>query len=213
MSEHTIICRTHEYSALSDREVCPFCTFPILTKAYLIGETAHRAVGQVRKYSGDPYFTHPREVAIRMYREFRPLEEVSAALLHDVIEDTSVTEDFLRRVFANKESRVVDIVLQVTKPEQDPSKNRAERKAIDHMHYANGDEGGQTLKCFDIEHNEADITSQDPKFAKVWLKESEDLLYRLTKADPEPRIRALSKVRSGMKKIGLEPRDEPLVCD
>lgn len=211
MNGQTLLCETHEYSALSDMDVCPFCTYPILGKAYVIAETSHCAIGQVRKYSGKPYFSHPREIALRMYRANRPLEEVAAALLHDVLEDTRITESLLRKFFPRRESRVVDIVLQVTKPSEDMSKPRAERKAVDHAHYANGDVGGQTLKCFDIEHNESDITDLDPKFAKVWLVEAESLLYMLTKADWESRLWALSKVRSGMRRIGLEPKNEQLL--
>ena len=51
---------------------------------------AHAGVGQVRKYTGEPYAVHPIAVAalVRAYVPDASEEMLIAALLHDVVEDT-----------------------------------------------------------------------------------------------------------------------------
>lgn len=69
--------------------------------------------GQV--YGDMPYYLHPIDVAERI--ETPSFEEYMAALLHDVIEDTSCSEDYLREMLEHLDTgdRIVDIVLLVTK--------------------------------------------------------------------------------------------------
>lgn len=62
-------------------------------KAYYFAMAAHAAVGQKRKYTGEPYIVHPVEVCdiITHNVEWSNDEMCCAALLHDVVEDTQVT--------------------------------------------------------------------------------------------------------------------------
>ena len=59
----------------------------LVRRAYLFSEEAHR--GQLR-LSGEPYITHPLAVAGAIAEWQMDVEGVVAALLHDVMEDTSV---------------------------------------------------------------------------------------------------------------------------
>ena len=78
----------------------------IIKSAKEIATTAH--AGQFRKFSeaGQPYINHPKRVAMRVPKELRP-----AAWLHDVLEDTKVSEEILR---ANFPKEVVDEVVVLT---------------------------------------------------------------------------------------------------
>ena len=77
----------------------------------LFEEAAHLAVdahaGSVRKGDGSPYVFHPFEVAAIVAGVSRDEEVIAAALLHDVVEDTSFSAEELRRRFGN---RVADLV-------------------------------------------------------------------------------------------------------
>jgi RelA/SpoT family (p)ppGpp synthetase len=62
-----------------------------------------------RRVSGEPYYTHPANVALIVIREI-PLDDVSvvAALLHDVVEDTSFSLKDLRAEFGAEVADIVD---------------------------------------------------------------------------------------------------------
>jgi (p)ppGpp synthase/HD superfamily hydrolase len=64
----------------------------LVERAFEFSESAHR--GQFRK-SGEPYITHPLAVASILSEWQLDAEGLAAALLHDVMEDTSVTRSEL----------------------------------------------------------------------------------------------------------------------
>jgi len=74
-------------------------------EAYEFAEEAHR--GQTRK-SGEPYILHPVAVAEILVQMQMDVVTVMAALLHDVVEDTTVTLDDLRRRFGDTLAGLVD---------------------------------------------------------------------------------------------------------
>ena len=68
---------------------------PTIDRALSLSATAHRH--QERKGSQVPYIIHPVHVAILLLRHDFPEEVIVAALLHDVVEDTTLTiEDIAR---------------------------------------------------------------------------------------------------------------------
>jgi (p)ppGpp synthase/HD superfamily hydrolase len=89
----------------------------VIHTARSIATVAH--TGQVDK-TGHPYIEHPTRVAERVVALFpdAPPEVVAAALLHDVIEDTLVTETDL--IAAGIPASVVEAVEAVTKREGEP---------------------------------------------------------------------------------------------
>jgi len=64
--------------------------------------------GQYRKYSGDPYIVHPFRVMLALAGE--STEVRCAAVLHDVVEDTSVTLHGIRVQFGEQIAQLVDAV-------------------------------------------------------------------------------------------------------
>ena len=83
-----------------------------LRQSYLVARDAHE--GQTRS-SGEPYIIHPVAVA-RILAEMRlDLETLQAALLHDVIEDTSATKAQLEAQFGSAVAELVDGVSKLDK--------------------------------------------------------------------------------------------------
>ncbi len=84
----------------------------IIERAYHRAQQAHE--GQTRK-SGEPYFTHCVAVAGILAEMNLDPEAIAAGLLHDVIEDTEITEDDVRREFGDTVARLVVGVTKLTK--------------------------------------------------------------------------------------------------
>lgn len=151
--------------------------------ADLVATTAHGALDQRRKYTHEPYIVHPRSVANRICMVFpADLELQCAALLHDVVEDTHITNDYIRDVFGQD---IADLVASVTDVSKPTDGNRAVRTAIDRAHVAKATPRGQSLKVADIIDNCSSIMVHDPKFATTYLKEKRAQLQVLTKAHPK----------------------------
>ena len=93
----------------------PDCDEDLLRRAYVYSAMAHR--GQVR-VSGEPYLVHPLEVA-RILAEMH-LDEVAIAtgLLHDLLEDTWVSEDELEEQFGEHITSLVKALTKITTMEQ-----------------------------------------------------------------------------------------------
>lgn len=165
----------------------------MLSVADLLAHTAHSATDQRRKYTNEPYIMHPRAVAL-LVRELYPadLELQSAALLHDVVEDTHITNDYISQVMGAEIARLVAEVTDVAKPEDG---NRATRARINREHLAKASARGQTLKACDIRHNLESVLVADPAFAAVYAKEKREQLEILTQAHPVALENAWSVIR------------------
>ena len=92
-------------------------------RAYLLGAEAHR--GQQRA-TGDPYITHPVEVARVLVGMRLDTESVIAGMLHDVMEDTSIGKERIARDFGKE---VADLVDGVTKLSQIEATSRVVAQA------------------------------------------------------------------------------------
>src|SRR6266508_1732532 len=77
----------------------------LVERAFHFSDSAHR--GQFRK-SGEPYITHPLAVASILSQWRLDAEGLAAALLHDVMEDTSVTRTQLESTFGRPVAEMVD---------------------------------------------------------------------------------------------------------
>ena len=156
--------------------------FDVVRKAQVYAMAAHAAVGQKRKYTGEPYIVHPAEVAkiVASVPGATP-DMVAAAWLHDVIEDTGCTFTDVHMAFGIDIATLVGWLTDVSKPEDGP---RWYRKKMDREHTAQAPAEAQTIKLADLISNSRSIMEHDPKFAKVYLEEKRMLLEVLTKGDP-----------------------------
>jgi len=85
-----------------------------LESAYYFSEAAHQ--GQYRK-TGDPYIVHPLAVANILAELHLDPQALAAALLHDVMEDTSVTKGEISRKFGRNVAELVDGVSKLDRIE------------------------------------------------------------------------------------------------
>ena len=146
--------------------------------ALVFATAAHAAVGQMRKYTDDPYIVHPIRVATTVAKFGGTDEMIAAAYLHDVVEDTGVSIVDIQDMFGTDVALIVDGLTDVSVPEDG---NRAVRKAIDRQHSAGATYEAQFVKCADIIDNAHDIGDNDPSFNLVYRKEMLLLIQVLDK--------------------------------
>lgn len=152
----------------------------VVERARIFATAAHSAVAQLRKYTMEPYIVHPREVADIVATVDHTPEMLAAAWLHDVVEDTGVTNEVIRAEFGDKIAELVGWLTDVSRPEQG---NRATRKAIDRAHTAAAPAEAQTIKLADLISNTKSIVEHDEKFARTYLEEKRLLLEVMTRGD------------------------------
>jgi guanosine-3',5'-bis(diphosphate) 3'-pyrophosphohydrolase len=90
----------------------PGADLDLITRAYRFSEHSH--LGQQRA-SGEPYLSHPLEVAGLLVNFKMDAVTVTAGLLHDVLEDTEATKDDLQREFGPEIAELVDGVTKIGK--------------------------------------------------------------------------------------------------
>ena len=96
----------------------------LLNKAYIFSMRAH---GSQTRASGDPYFSHPVEVAGILADHKFDSKTIITALLHDVVEDTNYKLNDIEKNFGNEISYLVDGVTKLSKFEGRSDKfNQAE---------------------------------------------------------------------------------------
>jgi len=90
----------------------PTADLELVQRAYRFSERSHH--GQQRA-SGEPYLSHPLEVAGLLVNFKMDVTTVTAGLLHDVLEDTHTTKDDLEREFGAEIAELVDGVTKIGK--------------------------------------------------------------------------------------------------
>lgn len=103
------------YHPEADREM--------VERAYIFSASAH--AGQVRQ-SGEPYLSHPLEVAGLLTDMKLDTQSVTSGLLHDTIEDSAATLDTVVELFGDEVGRIVDGVTKISKMQ---FSSNAERQA------------------------------------------------------------------------------------
>lgn len=106
MRQFELVERVRAYDAQADED--------ILNRAYVFAMKAH---GSQKRASGDPYFSHPLEVAGILTRYKVDTATIATALLHDTIEDTAATHDEIKQTFGEEICRLVDGVTKLTRIE------------------------------------------------------------------------------------------------
>lgn len=144
--------------------------------------SAHSRINHQRKYTRKPYETHLRSVADLVASVTDDQDMISAAWLHDIVEDTAVTLEEIESNFGDGVARLVAELTDISKPSDG---DRKLRKAIDRQHTAGISPRAKTIKLADLIDNSLDITQHDPRFARVYLEEMRALLDVLHEGDPK----------------------------
>ncbi len=145
---------------------------PLVVAAAELATTAHQ--GQERKFSGGPYIEHPRRVAAKVatLAEATP-ELVAAAHLHDVIEDTALTQADIAAQIA---PAVGELVAHLTNPSKDSAASRAQRKQMDREHLKVIPFEAKLVKLCDRIDNLGEMEGAPIDFLDLYSAESELLL-------------------------------------
>ena len=178
----------------------PEADLSVLKKAYEFASNAHR--GQVRA-SGSDFFSHCEEVARILANIKLDVSTISAALLHDILEDTPVTLDQLKKEFGDEIATMVEGVTKIGSYDfPDPEQAHAENwrkmllavtkdirviliKLADRIHNL------QTIKFLPEEKQKSIATESLSLYAPFaqrlgiyrWKSEIEDLSFQVL--DPE----------------------------
>jgi RelA/SpoT family (p)ppGpp synthetase len=94
----------------------------LINRAYVFSMKAH---GAQKRASGDPYFSHPIEVAGILTDLKLDDQTIVTAILHDTIEDTLATIEEVERLFGKDIARLVDGVTKLSKIEAQSENERA----------------------------------------------------------------------------------------
>ncbi|MCJ1960562.1 RelA/SpoT family protein [Novosphingobium mangrovi (ex Hu et al. 2023)] len=104
------------------KEYAPEADEALLNRAYVYTVQKH---GTQKRASGDPYFSHPVEVAGLMTELKLDQQTIITALLHDTVEDTLATTDEIEKLFGTDVARLVDGVTKLSKIEVMTENERA----------------------------------------------------------------------------------------
>jgi len=149
-----------------------------LEKAYLFACDRHK--NQIRKFTGDPYITHPETVASIVHGYTSEPVITIAAILHDVVEDTNTTIEDITELFGY---HVSDLVRELTIPKEhkkDPeSKKEYLVKCINQM-----SSEALLIKLVDRLHNISGLLYEnvDNNFIERYVNET---IYILDSIDRE----------------------------
>ncbi len=114
LRQYELVERVKEYDPDADEA--------LLNRAYVYTVQKH---GTQKRASGDPYFSHPVEVAGLMTDLKLDQETIITALLHDTVEDTLATIEDVEANFGPEVARLVDGVTKLSKIEAMPENERA----------------------------------------------------------------------------------------
>jgi (p)ppGpp synthase/HD superfamily hydrolase len=140
---------------------------------------AEKAHAGQKRMGGEPYVVHPQRVAeiVRKYKKSHVLNDlVSAAFLHDTIEDAGATKEKLEKMF---NGLVASLVQELTTDEE-------KKKLVGKTEYlkqkmTNMSSWALVIKLADRLDNVSDLSNANEKFRTKYKKETEDILNHLEK--------------------------------
>ena len=165
----------------------------MIAKAYKIASEAHK--NQFRK-SGEPYIVHPLNVAIILADLELDKETIVAGILHDVVEDTIMTEEDLKKEFGEDVALLVDGVTKLDKIPLSGHDGQAEGKR----------QGAAGERQADSRQSDAKLEMQAENLRKMFLAMAKDIRVILIKlADRLHNMRTLKyKSPESQKRIAKE---------
>ncbi|HEX8442062.1 MAG TPA: bifunctional (p)ppGpp synthetase/guanosine-3',5'-bis(diphosphate) 3'-pyrophosphohydrolase [Allosphingosinicella sp.] len=122
----------------------------LINRAYVFSMKAH---GSQKRASGDPYYSHPIEVAGILTDLRLDDETIATAILHDTIEDTVATPEEVERLFGPNVARLVDGVTKLSKIEAQSENQRAAENLRKFLLAMSGDIRVLLVKLADRLHN------------------------------------------------------------
>jgi (p)ppGpp synthase/HD superfamily hydrolase len=151
----------------------------LLEKAQRWAAKGH--LGVYRKFGNVPYIVHPEAVAEIIGQVTDDTEVLAAAWLHDVVEDTPITVDEIRRAF---NERIAQLVWEVSKISDGCECDRNTKVVMNCIHYGNGSKWAKAIKIADSIHNLPTMIRDNPKFASRYVAEKKFLFPFIADGHP-----------------------------
>lgn len=167
-----------------------------ISMAYAFAAGAHNAIDQRRKYTNEQYIEHPCRVAFLVGQaKDATFDMISAAYLHDTVEDTKVTLTDINTIFGHTVAEYVGYLTETSKADR-PDLNRRARKMIDAERLGSAPPAVQTIKYADFIDNTSTILQYDPEFGQLYLQEKADMIEVMRDGDPALREMAIENMSS-----------------
>ncbi len=186
------------YDMLIDRirEYHPSADVSLIKKAYQVAAEAH---GDQKRKSGEPYMIHPLWVAIILADLEMDKETIAAGILHDVVEDTDMTQEDLTDIFGEEVASLVDGVTKLGQLSYSSDKMDVQAENLRKMFLAMAkDIRVIIIKLADRLHNMRTLQYMPPEKQKEKAKETMDIYA------PIAQRLGISKIKTELDDLSLK---------
>ena len=178
------------------RKYHPSTDVSMIEKAYRLASKAH---GSQRRKSGEPYIVHPLWVAIILADLEMDKETIVSGMLHDVVEDTDVSEEDIRREFGDEVALLVDGVTKLGRLSYSSDKLDVQAENLRKMFLAMAkDIRVIIIKLADRLHNMRTLQFMKPEKQKEKAKETMDIYA------PIAQRLGISKIKTELDDLALK---------
>ena len=178
------------------RKYHPSTDVSMIEKAFTLAKEAHN--GQCRK-SGEPYIIHPLWVAIILADLEMDKETIVAGMLHDVVEDTAVTDEQIRQEFGEEVALLVDGVTKLGQLSYSSDKLEVQAENLRKMFLAMAkDIRVIIIKLADRLHNMRTLQFMRPEKQKEKARETMDIYA------PIAQRLGISKIKTELDDLALK---------
>jgi (p)ppGpp synthase/HD superfamily hydrolase len=138
--------------------------FNLINKAIYWAKKYH---GNQKRKSGEPYYTHPLEVAYMISDHKLKTDVIVASILHDIIEDTEVTVEMIEGTFGQRIAEMVDMLTR-----DGPDGTKLTIEEVINNAYKKADKEVLLIKLIDRLHNIQTIGSLSAKKIEKTITET-----------------------------------------
>lgn len=164
--------------------------------------------GRQCKFTNEEYIRHPERVMYMCLDASEDRAILAAALLHDVLEETSISEEqlygFLRKLMDKEEAnKTMGLILDLTNfhAREHPETSWEDRKQVEGERLALISPEAQTIKYADIIDNVIDIVPNSSEYADKYLEEAEYYLEKMNNGNNDLRRRAATIVQRSLARV------------
>ncbi len=188
--------RLYDLLIASVKKYHPSADISLIEKAYKTASDMHK--GQVRK-SGEPYIIHPLSVAIVLAELEMDKETIVAGLLHDVVEDTAMTDEEIAGEFGGEVALLVDGVTKLERLSYNADKVEVQAENLRKMLLAMAKDIRVILvKLADRLHNMRTLKFMRPEKQKEIARETMDIYA------PIAQRLGISKIKTELDDLALK---------
>ena len=178
------------------RKYRPNTDLSAIEEAYQLAKKAH---GDQRRKSGEPYIIHPLSVAIILAELEMDKETIIAGILHDVVEDTDITEEQIEKMFGSEVEQLVDGVTKLTQLNYSQDKIEVQAENLRKMFIAMAkDIRVIVIKLADRLHNQRTMQYQSPEKQVEKSRETLDIY------SPLAQRLGISKIKTELDDLALK---------